>query len=52
MVDPLGRPVNVHNDADYNFKCIGFFKESSKSYLITYDNLDPFSVSWLNNRQQ
>lgn len=24
-------------------KCIGFWKENLKSYLITYDELDPFS---------
>lgn len=24
-------------------KCIGFWKENLKSYLITYDDLDPLS---------
>lgn len=24
-------------------KCIGYWKENLKSYLITYDELDPFS---------
>lgn len=28
---------------DYKMKCIGFWKENLKSYLITYDELDPFS---------
>nr|CAD7460289.1 unnamed protein product [Timema tahoe] len=30
-------------DPDYRMKCIGFWKENLKSYLITYDELDPFS---------
>lgn len=47
-VDHLGRTVDIHQDADYSYKCIGFFKENSKSYLITYDDLNSFSVSWLN----
>lgn len=28
---------------DYKMKCIGFWKENLKSYLITYDELDPYS---------
>lgn len=27
-------------DPDYKMKCIGFWKENLKSYLITYDELD------------
>lgn len=30
-------------DPDYVMKCIGYWKENLKSYLITYDELDPFS---------
>jgi hypothetical protein len=30
-------------DPDYKMKCIGFWKENLKSYLITYDELDAFS---------
>jgi hypothetical protein len=30
-------------DPDYKMKCIGFWKENLKSYLITYDELDPLS---------
>lgn len=30
-------------DPDYKLKCIGFWKENLKSYLITYDELDAFS---------
>ncbi|XP_072382386.1 uncharacterized protein udt [Diabrotica undecimpunctata] len=42
-VDHLGRPVDIYSDPDYRMKCIGFWKENLKSYLITYDELDPFS---------
>lgn len=42
-VDHLGRPVDIYSDPDYKMKCIGFWKENLKSYLITYDDLDPFS---------
>lgn len=30
-------------DPDYKMKCIGFYKENLKSYLITFDELDPYS---------
>lgn len=30
-------------DPDYKLKCIGFWKENLRSYLITYDELDAFS---------
>jgi len=30
-------------DPDYRLKCIGFWKENLKSYLITFDELDPYS---------
>lgn len=30
-------------DPDYKMKCIGYWKENLKSYLITYDELDPSS---------
>lgn len=42
-VDHLGRPVDIYSDPDYRMKCIGFWKENLKSYLITFDELDPFS---------
>lgn len=42
-VDHLGRPLDIYSDPDYKMKCIGFWKENLKSYLITYDDLDPFS---------
>lgn len=42
-VDYLGRPVDIYSDPDYRMKCIGFWKENLKSYLITYDELDPSS---------
>ncbi|CAG9760014.1 unnamed protein product [Ceutorhynchus assimilis] len=42
-VDHKGKPVDIYSDPDYKMKCIGFWKENIKSYLITYDELDPFS---------
>ncbi|CAG9864614.1 unnamed protein product [Phyllotreta striolata] len=42
-VDHLGRPTDIYSDPDYIMKCIGFWKENLKSYLITYDELDPLS---------
>ncbi|CAH1984071.1 unnamed protein product [Acanthoscelides obtectus] len=42
-VDHLGRPVDIYSDPDYKMKCVGFWKENLKSYLITYDELDPLS---------
>ena len=30
-------------DPDYKLKCIGFWKENLRSYLVTYDELDAFS---------
>lgn len=46
-VDHLGRPVDIYHDPDYILKCVGFWKENLKSYLITYDELDPLSVNTL-----
>uniref|UniRef100_A0A182W2K8 Uncharacterized protein n=1 Tax=Anopheles minimus TaxID=112268 RepID=A0A182W2K8_9DIPT len=42
-VDYLGRPIDIYSDPDYRMKCIGYWQENLKSYLITYDDLDPLS---------
>lgn len=42
-VDAYGRHVDIYTDPDYKLKCIGYWKENLKSYLITYDELDPYS---------
>lgn len=42
-VDHLGRPVDIYSEPDYKLKCVGYWKENLKSYLITYDELDAFS---------
>lgn len=42
-VDHLGRRVDIYSDPDYTMKCIGYWKENQKSYLITYDRFDPSS---------
>lgn len=37
-------------EPDYKMKCIGFWKENLKSYLITYDEEDAYSKyrCWVN----
>ncbi|XP_023246365.1 uncharacterized protein LOC106640859 [Copidosoma floridanum] len=42
-VDHLGRPIDIYSEPDYKMKCIGYFKENLKSYLITFDERDPYS---------
>ncbi|KAK7603866.1 hypothetical protein V9T40_003865 [Parthenolecanium corni] len=42
-VDHLGRPVDIYSDPDYKMKCVGYWKENLKSYLITYDEMDAYS---------
>lgn len=42
-VDAYGRHVDIYSDPDYKLKCVGYWKENLKSYLITYDELDPYS---------
>ncbi|KFM80639.1 hypothetical protein X975_06323, partial [Stegodyphus mimosarum] len=39
-VDYFGRPVDIYSEPDYKMKCIGYWKENLKSYLITYDEED------------
>ncbi|KAH0561156.1 uncharacterized protein LOC123266064 [Cotesia glomerata] len=43
-LDWKGRPVDIYSDPDYKLQCVGYFLENIKSYLITYDVLDPASV--------
>lgn len=42
-VDHRGNPIDYTSDPDHRLKCIGFWKENLKSYLITYDELDAYS---------
>lgn len=42
-VDYFGRPIDIYSEPDYKMKCIGFWKENLKSYLITYDEEDAYS---------
>ncbi|XP_043232502.1 uncharacterized protein LOC122386877 [Amphibalanus amphitrite] len=42
-VDYLGRPHDIYSDPDYKMQCVGFWRENLRSYLITYDELDPIS---------
>lgn len=42
-VDYFGRPVDIYSEPDYQMKCIAFWKENLRSYLITHDELDAYS---------
>ncbi|XP_066960494.1 uncharacterized protein udt isoform X1 [Macrobrachium rosenbergii] len=42
-VDAYGRHIDIYTDPDYKLKCIGYWKENLRSYLITYNELDPYS---------
>ncbi|XP_069946171.1 uncharacterized protein udt [Cherax quadricarinatus] len=42
-VDAYGRHIDIYTDPDYKLKCAGYWKENLRSYLITYDELDPYS---------
>ncbi|CAL4091856.1 unnamed protein product [Meganyctiphanes norvegica] len=42
-VDAYGRTEDIYSDPDFKLKCVGYWKENMKSYLITYDELDPIS---------
>lgn len=42
-VDAYGRHIDIYTDPDYKLKCVGYWKENLQSYLITYNELDPYS---------
>ncbi|XP_068208102.1 uncharacterized protein udt [Palaemon carinicauda] len=42
-VDAYGRHIDIYTDPDYKLKCVGYWKENLRSYLITYNELDPYS---------
>ncbi|KAM7288077.1 uncharacterized protein ISCGN_031766 [Ixodes scapularis] len=42
-VDYFGRPVDIYSEPDYELKCIAFWKENLRSYLITYNKEDAYS---------
>lgn len=42
-VDQLGKPVDIYSEPDYEMKCLGYWKENLKSYLVTYDPIDAYS---------
>ncbi|KAG0432333.1 hypothetical protein HPB47_020913, partial [Ixodes persulcatus] len=42
-VDYYGRPVDIYSEPDYELKCIAFWKENLRSYLITYNKEDAYS---------
>ncbi|CAF4021978.1 unnamed protein product, partial [Adineta steineri] len=42
QVDPYGTPIGVYEQPDYIYQCAGYWREDSRSYLITYDRDDPY----------
>lgn len=42
-MDHFGRPVDIYSEPDHTLKCIGFWRENLKSYLITYEEEDAYS---------
>lgn len=42
-VDYVGRPQDIYSEPDNIMKCIGFWKENLRSYLITMDEEDAFT---------
>lgn len=43
-VNYRAQPVDIYSDPDYRLQCVGYWKENSKSYLITYDPNDPGGI--------
>ena len=41
-------------DPDYKMQCVGYWRENLRSYLITYDELDPISKyrCWVSTAQR
>ncbi|CAF4333972.1 unnamed protein product [Adineta steineri] len=42
QLDPYGTPIGVYEQPDYIYQCAGYWREDSRSYLITYDRDDPY----------
>lgn len=42
-VDYIGRPRDIYSEPDNIMKCIGFWKENLRSYLITMDEEDAYT---------
>lgn len=42
-VNRYGQPVDIYSEPDYIMKCVGYWRENLKSYLITMDEEDAFS---------
>jgi hypothetical protein len=40
-LDFTGRPMSEYDVADNTISCVGYWMEDTKSFLITYDPLDP-----------
>lgn len=41
-MDPEGTPLRIYEMYDYVYQCAGYWRENSRSYLITFDRDQPF----------
>lgn len=42
-VDQQGLPIDIYSQPDHQMQCAGFWFENLRSYMITYEELDPIS---------
>ena len=51
-VDHRGNPVDHQSIPDYRMDCVGYWREDLKSFMITYDKTDAFSIfrCWIYQR--
>ncbi|CAF1690021.1 unnamed protein product, partial [Adineta ricciae] len=41
-LDPYGTPIGVYEQPDYIYQCAGYWREDSRSMMVTYDRDDPY----------
>jgi hypothetical protein len=42
QLDPYGTPIGVYEQPDYIYQCAGYWREDSRSMMVTYDRDDPY----------
>ncbi|CAM4925278.1 unnamed protein product [Rotaria socialis] len=43
QLDPYGTPIGVYEQPDYIYQCAGYWREDSRSMMVTYDRDDPYN---------
>ncbi|CAF4162205.1 unnamed protein product, partial [Rotaria sordida] len=43
QLDPYGTPIGVYEQPDYIYQCAGYWREDSRSVMVTYDRDDPYN---------